>query len=222
MKQSVKEICKGIIAGVITVTGVVVFTFVLINSQRSSSEDTDDALGNVNYDASVEGQIDRSNVEGLTIEGLPKRLKIPEINVDANIQHVGVSARGNMAVPTNYSDVGWFRRGPRPGEGGTSVINGHLDNGFGLKAVFWDLPKLQKGNEIIVETDAGERVTFTVTEAKVVAYDDPNAARFVLQKEEVPTLRLITCSGNWNSVEKTYEERLIITAELSGPKEKII
>ena len=83
--------------------------------------------------------------------GVPVRLKIPSIKVDAAVEHVGLTADGAMDVPKDYDNTAWYRLGPRPGEPGNAAIAGHVDsskkNG---RAVFWDLTKLKPGDEVFV------------------------------------------------------------------------
>src|SRR3989344_1071244 len=57
---------------------------------------------------------------------LPVRLQIPKLSIDADVQRVGIGKKGNMAVPTNYSDVGWYRYGTVPGQLGSAVVDGHI------------------------------------------------------------------------------------------------
>jgi len=141
----------------------------------------------------------------------PSYLKIPAIGVAADVQHVGVAASGNMAVPTNYSDVGWYRDGSRPGEAGHAVFAGHVDNGIGLKAVFGNLHKLSSGDEIIVGNGSGEIRRFAVTENVVVDLAS-FPAEDVFRNEGEAGLVLITCDGAWNSAANEYEKRRIIYA----------
>jgi hypothetical protein len=72
------------------------------------------------------------------------RLKIPKINVDANIDSVGLTVSGAMDVPEGPNDVAWFNLGSRPGEEGTSIIDGHSGWKDNIPAVFDDLYKLKK------------------------------------------------------------------------------
>src|SRR3989344_283531 len=93
--------------------------------------------------------------EEQTRSGIPVRLKIPSINVDANIEHVGTTPDGAMDVPKEPEDVAWFNLGPRPGETGSSVIAGHSGYKDNKPAIFDNLDKLQKGEKIYVEDEFG-------------------------------------------------------------------
>jgi hypothetical protein len=74
--------------------------------------------------------------------GLPVRLKIPSINVDAPIEYVGLTSDGAMDVPKGHVKVAWFNLGPSPGEIGSSVIAGHYGWKNNIPAVFDNLHKL--------------------------------------------------------------------------------
>ena len=54
--------------------------------------------------------------------GIPIRLTIPKIKVDATIKSLGLTSNGNMDTAKGPYDVGWFNLGPRPGEIGSAVI----------------------------------------------------------------------------------------------------
>ncbi len=59
--------------------------------------------------------------------GLPKKLDMPRLGLEAQIVEAGIDKSGAMETPDNYKDVGWFNLGVRPGEIGNAVITGHLD-----------------------------------------------------------------------------------------------
>ncbi len=144
--------------------------------------------------------------------GVPTRLHIPAAGVDASVQRTGITTKGAMAVPSNYADVGWYRYGTRPGEKGSAVISGHLNNGFGLDGVFADLSRLKRGDEIFVETDRGEEMRFVVVEVETYPYTEV-PTEFLFNRKDVPRLNLITCDGAWVGSEKTYDRRLVVYAE---------
>ncbi len=115
-----------------------------------------------------------------------------------------------MAAPSSLSTVGWFDRGPSPGEPGDAVIDGH----YGLPndpAVFRNLHALSAGDLIVVIWPDGRRVTFRVTSSVVIARD-ARAPAGLFARTGSPRLSLITCGGAWQQDQATYSQRLIITA----------
>lgn len=144
----------------------------------------------------------------------PVRLSIPAIDVDAYIQDVGLSRRGNMAVPTNYTDVGWYRYGASPGKEGSAVIAGHLDNGFGIPAVFARLRTLAEGEDVYVTTQEGKNLRFVATEVKSYPYAEVPTDTLFNEAGE-PRLALITCGGSWLPEDETYNERVVVFATLA-------
>ena len=88
----------------------------------------------------------------------PLRLLIPKIKVNATIQHVSITKKGAMAVPTNYTDVGWYRLCTIPGHTGSAVIDGHVDNGFGIEKSVIDMSVVWiSGMSINEEVTAAQR-----------------------------------------------------------------
>jgi LPXTG-site transpeptidase (sortase) family protein len=142
--------------------------------------------------------------------GLPVRLKIPKINVDATVEYVGLTPDGAMDVPKDPADAAWFKLGPRPGENGSAVIAGH----YGLwkngeRSVFDDVHTLRKGDKLSVEDEQGVTTMFVVREHRRV---DPSAdASDVFGSQDGKAhLNLITCEGVWNETQKSYSRRLIV------------
>jgi sortase (surface protein transpeptidase) len=141
--------------------------------------------------------------------GLPVRLRIPAIGVDAFIEPVGLTEEQAMDVPSRWEDVAWFRLGYRPGMVGNAVIAGHLDTNTGAPAVFWDLNKLQPGDEVIVVGDDGVERVFLVEGAEVYPYDQAPVQR-IFGPADRPQLNLITCDGAWNREVRNYSHRLVV------------
>ncbi|MCR4329681.1 MAG: class F sortase [Candidatus Roizmanbacteria bacterium] len=146
-----------------------------------------------------------------TAQGLPIRLIIPKINVDARIEYMGVTATGAMEVPDTAVNVGWFKLGPRPGEHGSAVIAGHFDGKNGEAGVFINLYTLKKGDKIYVEDSKGTSVAFVVRESRIYI---PSYANDVFSSSSSAHLNLITCDGVWNGVKKSYSKRLVIFTDL--------
>jgi len=145
-----------------------------------------------------------------TNSGLPVRLKIPGINVDAPVQYVGLTPDGAMDVPKSPDEVAWYERGQRPGEKGSAVIAGHYgrwENGQG--SVFDDLHTLRKGDKLSITDDKGVTTTFVVRESR--RYDPAADASDVFGSSDGQAhLNLITCEGVWNETQKSYSDRLVL------------
>ena len=143
------------------------------------------------------------------ITPLPVHIKIPKLSIDATIEDVGITPDGAMDVPSGPSDVAWFDLGPRPGEIGSSVIDGHSGYKDNQPAVFDNLGKLQKGDNIYVEDADGTILTFVVQGFR--SYGQHENARDVFSSNNgIAHLNLITCSGTWNDIEKTHSNRLVV------------
>ena len=156
-------------------------------------------------------EISQSQVLNAAVPILPVLLTIPIINVNANIQYVGVTQAGEMEVPTNAFDVGWFKLGPRPGVKGSAVISGHFDDKNGQKGVFSNLYKLKKGNSVYIENGKKKVITFVVRGKRIY---DPGYADDVFSASDNAHLNLITCDGVWDGVKKSYSKRLVVFADI--------
>lgn len=140
---------------------------------------------------------------------LPARLIIPTIGIDASVEHVGITASGNMAVPASYENAGWYRLGAVPGESGSAVIAGHVTNGLNLPGVFFRLDELKRGDEVIVETSDGGSIRFTVLAVERYPYDEvPREELF--NDVDAMRLNLVTCDGVWIMSKRTYDRRLVV------------
>ncbi len=137
------------------------------------------------------------------------RLVIPRIGVDAHIEPLGLDHQGAMASPGDLDTVGWFNRGPGPGEPGDAVIDGHL----GLPsepAVFRDLRLLRPGDAIQMVWPDGRVADFRVASSEMVAASAQPAGLF--GRGGPARLSLITCAGQWEQSVRSYSDRLIVTA----------
>jgi sortase A len=142
----------------------------------------------------------------------PTRIIIPRLQIDTRVQDVGITESGNMGVPNNFTDVGWYKYGALPGGAGSAVMAGHVDNGLGLSGVFKNLNTLEAGDEIIIEKTNGSRVSFSVTGKRNYPYEEI-PTDIVFNPSGLPRLNLITCGGRWIQSAKTYDQRLVVFAK---------
>lgn len=144
----------------------------------------------------------------------PRRVVIPAIGVDAPVRALEVNQDGVLPPPATNDATGWWRAGPEPGERGPSVVAGHVDSYRG-PAVFYRLTELRPGDRISVARADGSAVTFTVYR---VAQHAKNAfpTRAVYGDTGNAQLRLITCGGAFDSVQRRYLDNVIVFASRAG------
>jgi LPXTG-site transpeptidase (sortase) family protein len=145
--------------------------------------------------------------------GKPVGIAIPKLRVNTTVEHVGNDAKGNMDVPKSDDASAWYQLGFRPGQQGNAVIAGHYDRKNGGPAVFYDLKKLEKGDEIIITDEEGKKLTFVVIATKTYPYNE-FPVKEIFGPAEKKYLNLITCGGNWNSEKKIYADRVVVRSEL--------
>lgn len=141
--------------------------------------------------------------------GLPLRLKIPEINLDASVESVGLTSDGAMDTPKSTKNVGWFEIGQRPGEIGSAVIAGHYGISKGKSSVFDNLYKLRPGDKVYIEDASGEIVSFVVRGSKRFNLK-ADASEVFSSIDGKAHVNLITCEGVWNNDLKSYSKRLVV------------
>lgn len=144
----------------------------------------------------------------------PRRLEIPSLGVNAAVQDVGIKVNGALATPSNFTDVAWYKDGPAPGQIGTAVIDGHVDNGLALAGVFKHLGNIELGESVYVVDNAGKKFHFIVTSIKTYPYDSTPPENIFDDGDAGSHLNLITCTGSWVPAGKTYDERLVVYTTL--------
>jgi LPXTG-site transpeptidase (sortase) family protein len=164
-----------------------------------------------NKKTALQGSAFQSQIVSTVSLGLPVRLIIPVINVNAIIQNLGVTTKGELEVPSNATNVGWFKLGPRPGERGSAVIAGHFDGENGEAGVFTNLNKLKKGDKLYIKDARGKTIPFVVRESRIY---DPGYANDVFSGSGSAYLNLITCDGVWDGAIKSYSKRLVVFADI--------
>ncbi|GAA3208798.1 class F sortase [Streptomyces sp. XM83C] len=159
-----------------------------------------------------------SGVFGRTPEALPfsvvDRVRIPAIQVDAPVMPVGLDADGwvDAPPPEDPNLAGWFTGAVSPGEKGTAVIVGHVDNKQG-PAVFYGLGALKKGNRVEVRRQDGKTAVFEIYGIEVFAKNDFPGDR-VYASKGAPELRVITCGGGF-SQQNGYDGNVVVFARLA-------
>jgi sortase (surface protein transpeptidase) len=143
----------------------------------------------------------------------PERIVIPAIGVSAPVISLGLNPDRTLEVPEDYGDTGWFRGGPEPGERGAAVIVGHVDSKDG-PAVFYRLRAVEPGDLIKIVLEDGSTLRFVAHSMMAVPKDD-FPTQLVYAKTRTPTLRLITCGGEFDESTGHYLDNYIVFARIS-------
>ncbi|GGM65259.1 class F sortase [Dactylosporangium sucinum] len=148
---------------------------------------------------------------------VPVRLAVGAIGVDAPVRNVDVDQVGMLEAPplATPKEVGWYRRGPTPGEAGNSVLVGHVDTAATGPAVFYQLGRLKVGDEVSVSRADGSAVSFRVDSVRMFPKTD-FPADLVYGPAAKAQLRLVTCGGTFDQRQRSYLANTVVTATMTG------
>jgi sortase (surface protein transpeptidase) len=128
---------------------------------------------------------------------VPVTLRIPAIGVEAPVKPAGVEADGEMEVPGNVSEVGWYKYGSAPGESGSAVLAAHVDLAGSGPGVFFDLRLVEPGD---------------IIEARTVYDKDDLPTEAIFSRQGPQILTLVTCGGGFNRSLRSYDSNVVVYA----------
>lgn len=141
----------------------------------------------------------------------PSSVVIARIGVRMPVLAVGVAADGQMALPPNPANVGWYSYGPRPGDrAGATVLAAHIDApGYGIGPLA-RLGELRPGDVITVVTgDTSRRYVVSSTRHLEKSSLDLTS---LFARTGPPRLHLITCGGDFDAQKRHYEQNVVVLA----------
>ncbi|MFE0258400.1 class F sortase [Streptomyces sp. NPDC059010] len=144
---------------------------------------------------------------------MPDRVGIPSIQVDAPVIPVGLDGDGWVGAPPPEDPnlAGWFTGSVSPGEKGTAVVVGHVDNTQG-PAVFYGLGALKQGSRVDIIRQDGKTAVFEVYGVEVFEKNNFPGDRVYASKGGAE-LRVITCGGGF-SKQNGYDGNVVAFASL--------
>ncbi len=144
----------------------------------------------------------------------PTSVKIPKIGAESSLIAVAVTTEGKISVPSVHTPMqaAWYKLSPVPGEVGPAVVLGHVD-GDKKPGIFSRLKDLKPGDEVDIDRSDGKKLKFVVSRTTQVPKDQfPQDA--VYGNSDKPELRLITCGGAFDHAAHSYEDNIIVYANL--------
>lgn len=142
----------------------------------------------------------------------PVSVSIPRIGAESNLIPLGLTPDGAMAVPDTAGQAGWYEHGPRPGAPGPAIVVGHVDY-KGEQGVFGRLTQLRVGDDILIGTADGTVLRYRTHRVQQVGKDDFPWDQ-VARDTPWPELRVVTCTGAFDRVARSYVDNLIVYARL--------
>lgn len=141
------------------------------------------------------------------------RVQIPSIKVDAPVIDVNLDPDGWIEAPPPQDPnlAGWYQNGVAPGQRGTAVVVGHVDNLSG-PAVFYGLGSLRKGQHIEVARYDDRIAVFEVYGVEVFSKSD-FPGPLVYGDTGYAELRVITCGGGYSKADG-YDGNVVVFARL--------
>lgn len=168
---------------------------------------------------------------GRCVAGIPDRLVIPSLGVDAPFERIGLDtaapadAQGRQPLgnPSDRTQAGWYAAGPRPGSGrGTVLTNGHTYRDG--SAIFKDSfsSQVAVGQRIDIRQRGGSVCSYQINRVwreVDAATDYPRivSSQHLYDFTGPERLFLTTCNGKFNSVTQNYDQITIVIALPLGP-----
>ena len=128
----------------------------------------------------------------------------------APVIKLGLNPDRSLEVPTDFGDTGWWTGGPRPGERGPAVIVGHVDSHTG-PAVFYRLASCA-GATRSSSSAATAAACASPSRAASGTRRMTSRPRASTVDTHGPTLRLITCWGDFDRSTGHYVDNTVVYA----------
>ncbi len=146
-----------------------------------------------------------------TVAPAPTRLEIPRLRIAMAIQPVGVAGDGEMALPGDPADLGWYAYGPRPGDvAGATVLAAHLDYpGYG-RGPLAEAEKLRPGDTLTVRSGSTAR-RYAVTAVRHVAKKSLDLEA-LFARDGPARIHIVTCGGTFDRSTRSYDENVVVVA----------
>lgn len=156
--------------------------------------------------------VDASRIQRPRPVAPPTRLVIPAVDLSMPIRATGVLEDGQMELPDDPREIGWYRFGAAPGDRrGSTVLGGHVDSvRFGVGPLA-RLASVEAGDIIRVTGAGGDPVRYRVGEVlRISKAALPTEALF--DPDVAHRLVVITCGGRYLPEAGGYEDNIVVIA----------
>lgn len=146
-------------------------------------------------------------------EADPAELSYPSLGIEADLEPTGLNSKGELAVPpiTDPEKVVFLNWSDELGEGRPEVIASHVSGrdteNRSVPGGFADLKNAKTGDTFTVNDK-----NYTVRSVKTVDKDEFPTEE-VYGPREGDWVVLITCGGELNQAERSYEDNVLVFAQ---------
>lgn len=135
--------------------------------------------------------------------GAVSRFLIPRFEVDTAVEAIGLVPGANqMDVPKDPLNVGWYDIYDRPGWAGNAVFSAHVDYWPDIRGPFFELYKLEPGDEVVVVMADGTEYRYRVFRKQRYDVSTIPTGELVWPPDKpagTEWLTMITCGGRFRA-----------------------
>lgn len=148
--------------------------------------------------------------------------RIPRFEVDARIENIGlIPGENQLDIPEDPLKVGWYGIYDRPGWMGNAVFSAHVDYWPDIRGPFFNLSKLDPGDEVIVVMADGQEYRYRVFRKQRYDVATIPMGDLIWPRErpaDAEWITLITCGGRFRAYldgggPGEYLDRDVVVAE---------
>lgn len=151
----------------------------------------------------------------------PTTLSVPSVGINTSLVTVGKTSSGAIDAPRapNFDKAAWYKDSAAPGQYGTSVVVGHVDsfNSETGESVFYNLAKVKLGETVAIQRSDNSTATFRIYATRQYDRAKLPSAEVYGAPSSYAELRLITCSGAFDTSTQNYTDNTVIFATLIRP-----
>lgn len=141
----------------------------------------------------------------------PVAVRIGGIEVEAPVVPVGVEPDGQMEIPRDVDEIGWYSFGPSPGQQGSAVLAGHVSGSGQGRGAFYDIKRLTVGDPVEVDHADGSTSEYVVVAVQTIDKGELPTDE-IFRRDGGPILTLITCGGSFSRSLNSYDSNVVAVA----------
>lgn len=156
--------------------------------------------------------VDATMIESPEEAPPPRRVRIGSQDISMPIIATGVTPDGQMELPDDPREIGWYQFGALPGDPrGSAVLGGHVDSQRYGSGPLARLASVEEGARITVTAADGQRLGYTVTSVERITKAALPVDR-LFDPDVEHRLVVITCGGRYLRDAGGYEDNIVVIA----------